>query len=1498
MGGGPAAGRVGDVQARLPPFRLRVAVFCLALLGLLWTAIAAQIHDTARQRAQDALRQAENLARTLEQHTLRQIEAIDTLALVLRDAHLRDPDRVVLADWAHAGPVGSGLVANLLVVGTDGIARRNLAGPLDPPVDLSARPQLRWLLDSPFEDRLFVGAPARAPGSGHLLLPFARSIPGPDGGVAGVVAILVDIARMAGIFETIDTRSGVVALVGLDGVVRARAPEAAPATGDRLPAGAVARLLAQAAGPGRATGFFDAADRFLAVRAIGGHPLLVVVGIDAEAALASATADRRRMLLAGAGISLLLVIGGAVLARQDARLRRSAGMLALAVDTMDQGLIMLDPDDRIALANRRVQHLLGVPDGLLVPGRHGRDTLAWQESNGEFGTTPEERERYRRFSLTRTQDPMVYRRTRPNGTVLEIRSVTGPDGLLVRTYADMTPAVRAEAALAEARDAAEAARAQLAAAVEHVPIGILMTDVADRILVMNRQAITLLGVPAELARPGCDIQGLQRWQLAHDRFRDDPAARARAEQVAKRLGVVPGVFERVMPEGHVVEVRSLALPGGGGISTYTDITARREAEATLAAAMAREAEALRAGRAEMERLHAGLPALIFLREVMPDGASRLVYRAGDIEAVTGWPAAEITRMGSLQDLSAPENRRLEDHLQDTLRDGTATDEWRMRQPDGSWRDMLTTSRLLRRRDDGVAEVVGYMRDITAERAAEARAEASLVTAVEAVPQGILLIGADGRVRVMNRRAIAMLGLPDDLCRPGTAIAEMTRWQVENGLFDSDPAALARAWGVDKDPYREGSFERAMPDGRVLDVQSVRLADGGGLRTYADITARKRAERALAEARDSAAAAEAALTATLENVAQGVLMVESGGVVRIANRRFSELLGLPPGLAAPGCAFADVVAWQVAQGEFDAAGSPQRDRFEPDRLLRPEHALYERTRPNGTVLEVRTTLLPDGMAVRTLSDVTERRRATDAIAAARDASAAAEAALSVTIENVGHGIMMLDAGGTLRVINRQALDMLGLPPEVACPGRPAREILDWQIAQGEFAGQPGREVVARAEVEDFTLGPVLRERQRPDGRVIEIRTLPLPGGGAVRTFTDVTAAREAERAIAAARDAAEAAARARSEFIAVMSHEIRTPLNGILGLSGMLLDAELPPEQERQARLIRDSGNHLLALVNDILDLSKFEAGRVELEETPFALSEEVSAVLELAGARAAAKGLVIGLDVAPDVPARVAGDPGRIRQVLLNLVDNAVKFTESGAVRVGVALRGRDADGGVRLGFAVQDSGIGVPVEARDKLFAAFTQADSSISRRYGGTGLGLAISQRLVRAMGGTVSVEDAPGGGSIFRFDILLREAAAQPPPAPKPDTPQDVPRLRVLLAEDNSTNRMVVTHMLERLGHRVDAVADGAEALEAVQARPYDLVVMDMMMPEMDGLAATRAIRALPGPAARLPVLGLTANTDSAAAAACREAGMDRHEAKPISAPRLAAAIEALLTEEAAR
>ena len=393
-------------------------------------------------------------------------------------------------------------------------------------------------------------------------------------------------------------------------------------------------------------------------------------------------------------------------------------------------------------------------------------------------------------------------------------------------------------------------------------------------------------------------------------------------------------------------------------------------------------------------------------------------------------------------------------------------------------------------------------------------------------------------------------------------------------------------------------------------------------------------------------------------------------------------------------------------------------------------------------------------------------------------------------------------------------------------------------------------------------------------------------------------------------AADGASKARSDFLAVMSHEMRTPLNGIIGVAGLLLDVPpgtpMGPTERQYVNLILQSGEHLLQLVNDILDFSRLQVGRLELEETAFDVRSVVRSAIELLMSEARRKGLALTVTIADDVPVRAGGDPGRLRQVLLNLVGNAVKFTEVGAVRVEVT-RVADAGGVFRLAFAIADTGIGISADGQERLFGEFVQADSSISRRFGGSGLGLAISRQLVAKMGGAISVESRPGEGSVFRFEVKLRarrasDRGAGDRGAGGRSAPERVvaeapaaASLAILVAEDNPTNRLVVTRLLERQGHRVVTVSDGLQAVAAVQDGAFDLVLMDVMMPELDGLAATMRIRALAAPQGLVPIVGLTANTLSSDADACRQAGMDGFANKPITADRLAQVIADTLRKD---
>ena len=367
--------------------------------------------------------------------------------------------------------------------------------------------------------------------------------------------------------------------------------------------------------------------------------------------------------------------------------------------------------------------------------------------------------------------------------------------------------------------------------------------------------------------------------------------------------------------------------------------------------------------------------------------------------------------------------------------------------------------------------------------------------------------------------------------------------------------------------------------------------------------------------------------------------------------------------------------------------------------------------------------------------------------------------------------------------------------------------------------------------------------------------------------------------------ADESARSKSEFLATISHELRTPLNSIIGFSRLVLDsapspgeAALPPTAKRHIELVRDASATLLTIVDDVLDFSRIDAGGFELSPAPFDLTSMVENLVEIVRTGAETKGLDLSLSIAPDVPRFVSGDQSRLRQILLNLLGNAIKFTASGDVAVVLSMRAGEVH------WQVRDSGIGISADTQHLLFKRFSQVDQSIARQYGGSGLGLAICERLVSAMGGKIGVDSALGKGSTFWFSTPLPVADAVRAPrnlaaigSAIPAAPA-VPR-RILLAEDVEMNQMLAVALLERAGHSVAVVANGAEALERVQAERFDVVLMDVQMPVMDGIEATRRIRALGGDFIKLPIIAVTANVMPDDIARFRASGMSDHVGKPI-------------------
>jgi two-component system sensor histidine kinase/response regulator len=500
-----------------------------------------------------------------------------------------------------------------------------------------------------------------------------------------------------------------------------------------------------------------------------------------------------------------------------------------------------------------------------------------------------------------------------------------------------------------------------------------------------------------------------------------------------------------------------------------------------------------------------------------------------------------------------------------------------------------------------------------------------------------------------------------------------------------------------------------------------------------------------------------------------------------------------------------------------------------------------------------------------------------------------------IENVADGVMILDANGRITAVNEKILPLYGLARKEEAIGLSYGDLLSniWHGGSPPLAADHANQQwsVALTERQRFAGAPfevpLPRDRWL---RVVEQRGVE---GIAYTTHVDITEMKRLQLALGRAKEEADRANATKSAFLANMSHEIRTPMSGILGMNALLLDTELSPEQRRYADAVHGSARSLLGIIDNILDISKLEAGKVHLETIDFSLAETIEDAIALLAPRAAEKGLTLTVEIGAAARREFRGDPTRLRQIVLNLLANAVKFTERGGVTLRVAAGARLA-GRTTVRIEVEDSGIGLDAAATARLFTKFQQADESITRRFGGTGLGLAISRQLTEMMGGRIGVDARNGGGSVFWLTLALPDANSPviPPaaraagPATRPERP--VPSGRILLTEDNATNRIIAATLLRKAGHAVDDVGNGQEALDAVRSRDYDIVLMDVQMPVLDGFAATRAIRALEDGKGAVPIIAITANAMAGDRETCLRAGMNDYISKPFDPPLLLATV----------
>jgi PAS domain S-box-containing protein len=814
---------------------------------------------------------------------------------------------------------------------------------------------------------------------------------------------------------------------------------------------------------------------------------------------------------------------------------------------------------------------------------------------------------------------------------------------------------------------------------------------------------------------------------------------------------------------------------------------------------------------------------------------------------------------------------------------------RIVRPGGECREVVSRGLCERAADGTVTAIFGTIMDVTNLRQAErelAEKSALLEITLDNMDQGLALIAPDGEIRVANRRCTELMGLSDAFMATRPNLQAILDHLDANGEFaDIDPRLRAQVFDYAA-LARAGVYERRRPNGRVIEVRTLPLADGSGvLLTYGDITARREAEVALRESE----ARYRLLAETTNDVITRLNLDFKREYISPTCRTLlgyepEELLGAQPSDAihpddAP--AVRDLARRLVAgEAPGDRVTATYRTRHKDGRWLWIEAGM--------TLARDAATGAPTSL-ICSLRDMTERKQAGEALAES-------EARYRLLAENTSELIMLGHDDGRRAYISPASERLLGFTPEELGAMR-LRDYVHPDDLERLY------ETTTRLAQGADQVSIVYRAMHRTRGWIsIEGGFRRIPGNApgqpsVVATFRDVSererqagALEKAKVAAEMAQQQAELASQAKTDFLASMSHEIRTPLHGVIGYTDLLIDGGgLTEQQESKARLVQTSAAALLTIVNDILDFSKIEAGQVELDPQRFSLAALVDNTVSIVRGLAEAKGLALQVDIAEDAPRDLVGDEDRLRQVVLNLLNNAVKFTPRGHVALAVAVIAASAEA-AHLRFSVTDTGLGIAPERQSRLFERFSQVDGSIRREFGGTGLGLAISKRLVELMGGEIGVDSRASEGSTFWFTVTLPLAAR--PSAAMPDTASRTERrrgARVLLVEDMEINQKLACAVLEAAGHEVDVVGDGTDAILAVQANAYDVVLMDVQMPGMDGITATQNIRALDHSSRSVPIVAMTANVLPAQIAAFRAAGMNEHVGKPFKRPDLLAVID---------
>jgi signal transduction histidine kinase/CheY-like chemotaxis protein len=826
---------------------------------------------------------------------------------------------------------------------------------------------------------------------------------------------------------------------------------------------------------------------------------------------------------------------------------------------------------------------------------------------------------------------------------------------------------------------------------------------------------------------------------------------------------------------------------------------------------------------------------------------------------------------------------------------------------------------------GIA-IVWFVRRLTTEISSRQVAQDELqraellVESIAHLGQGVSVFDQDLNLVACNENFFELLEFPHELGALGTSLAEFFRYNAERGEYGpGNVDELIKQRMELSFQFKPHQFERTRPDGTVIKVHGIPLPNGGIVTTYTNISARKKVELTLAEK-------ERQLRTALSNMTDGIFAVDKDMNIILFNGRYAEYIDVPHELLGVGKSIRPVIEYCAARGDYgdgelETLVSNRVEFIQSPKVFKSELNINKGHR----ILEVRKAPMADGGAVAVVSDVTEQRKA-------RAEIEIKEAQLSTALESMSAGIILIDKDHKLRLFNDAASILYRFPPNIIYEGVSLEALIRIRSERGDY-GDGDPIALMQERLKEYEDDQITRyEDSVSGGRTLDVFRAPTPDGNTVLVFHDITLRKRADEHLrenqaqleqnlsdmidtqkflekqshelvemaemyAEEKEKAEASEKSKSEFLASMSHEIRTPMTGVLGLADILLNSELPPEHHDTVHKIKGAGLSLLTIINDILDLSKMEAGKLMIEKIDFNLINVISDAIELVKPKADKQGLYLSMDTTKTLPHLLQGDPTRIRQVLINLVGNAVKFTNQGGIIVRARHKKIDAEK-YMVRIEVVDTGIGISDDVKDKLFLDFSQADASISRRYEGTGLGLSISKRLTEMMGGDIGAASEVGAGSTFWFTFTADKVATQvDADVPQSGTYTTISKrgIKILIAEDNELNQLIFKSVLEPFGHDMTFVISGIEAVNAVKKDDYELVLMDVRMPEMSGPDATRMIRQMRGKYESLPIIAVTADVMDDHVSEYFEAGMNSFSTKPIDQKALLNTINEVMGEE---